>query len=67
LTIVVVGGGPTGVEIRYVCRNEKEISLKEYPELATAASNIYLIDGGDALLSRVTKTYKASDLGVVIN
>jgi NADH dehydrogenase len=27
----------------------KNIFLKEYPELATAASNIYLIDGGDAL------------------
>jgi NADH dehydrogenase len=29
----------------------KNIIFKEYPELATAASNIYLIDGGPALLA----------------
>jgi NADH dehydrogenase len=29
---------------------KKNIFLKEYPELATAASNIYLIEGGPALL-----------------
>jgi NADH dehydrogenase len=50
LTIVVVGGGPTGVEVSGMyAEMRKNIFLKEYPELATAASNIYLIDGGDAL------------------
>jgi NADH dehydrogenase len=73
LTIVVVGGGPTGVEVSGMyAEMRKNIFLKEYPELATAASNIYLIDGGDALLAPMSKesqqdTYKAlSDLGVVI-
>ncbi len=52
LTIVVVGGGPTGVEVSGMfAEMRKNILLKEYPELATAASQIYLVDGGDALLS----------------
>jgi NADH dehydrogenase len=73
LTIVVVGGGPTGVEVSGMyAEMRKNIFLKEYPELATSASNIYLIDGGDVLLAPMSKasqedTYKAlSDLGVVI-
>jgi NADH dehydrogenase len=73
LTIVVVGGGPTGVEVSGMyAEMRRNIFLKEYPELATSASNIYLIDGGDALLAPMSKesqqdTYKAlSDLGVVI-
>jgi NADH dehydrogenase len=52
LTIVVVGGGPTGVEVSGMfAEMRKNILLKEYPELATVASKIYLVDGGDALLS----------------
>jgi NADH dehydrogenase len=45
---------------------------KEYPELDTSASNIYLIDGGDALLSPMSKesqedTLEAlTKLGVVV-
>src|SRR3970040_1400644 len=73
LTIVVAGGGPTGVEVSGMfAEMRKNIFLKEYPELNTTASNIYLIDGGDALLSPMSKashedTYKAlSDLGAVI-
>jgi NADH dehydrogenase len=44
LPIIVVGGGPPVLKYLHVCRM-KEYSLKEYPELATSASNIYLIDG----------------------
>ncbi|HEY4617511.1 MAG TPA: NAD(P)/FAD-dependent oxidoreductase [Flavobacterium sp.] len=73
LTIVVAGGGPTGVEVSGMfAEMRKNIFLKEYPELNTTASNIYLIDGGDALLAPMSKasqedTYKAlSELGVVI-
>ncbi|MBX9888884.1 MAG: NAD(P)/FAD-dependent oxidoreductase [Flavobacteriaceae bacterium] len=73
LTIVVAGGGPTGVEVSGMFAElKKNIFLKEYPELATAASNIYLIDGGPALLAPMSKasqddTYKAlTDLGVVV-
>lgn len=52
LTIVVAGGGPTGVEVSGMyAEMRKSILLKEYPELATVASKIYLVDGADALLS----------------
>lgn len=73
LTIVVAGGGPTGVEVSGMfAEMKKNIFQKEYPELGTAASNIYLIDGGPALLAPMSKesqedTYKAlTELGVVI-
>lgn len=73
LTIVVAGGGPTGVEVSGMfAEMKKNIFQKEYPELGTAASNIYLIDGGPALLAPMSKesqedTHKAlTELGVVI-
>ncbi|MEO0058943.1 MAG: hypothetical protein RLZZ312_590 [Bacteroidota bacterium] len=73
LTIVVVGGGPTGVEVSGMfAEMRKSILRKEYPELDTAASNIYLIDGGTELLSPMSEdsqkdTLKAlTDMGVVV-
>ncbi|MCC9070003.1 NAD(P)/FAD-dependent oxidoreductase [Flavobacterium sp. F-65] len=73
LTIVVAGGGPTGVEVSGMfAEMRKNILLKEYPELDTSASNVYLVDGGDALLAPMSKasqqdTLKAlTDLGVVV-
>lgn len=73
LTIVVAGGGPTGVEVSGMfAEMRKSIFLKEYPELGTSASNIYLVDGSNALLAPMSKesqddTYKAlTDLGVVV-
>lgn len=56
LTIVVAGGGPTGVEVSGMfAEMRKGVLLREYPELATSASNIYLVDGGDALLSPMSE------------
>ncbi|TDD94891.1 NAD(P)/FAD-dependent oxidoreductase [Flavobacterium cellulosilyticum] len=73
LTIVVAGGGPTGVEVSGMfAEMRKNILLKEYPELAATASNIYLVDGGNALLSPMSKesqedTLKAiTELGVIV-
>ncbi|TRX16740.1 NAD(P)/FAD-dependent oxidoreductase [Flavobacterium franklandianum] len=73
LTIVVVGGGPTGVEVSGMfAEMRKNILLKEYPELATAASQIYLVDGGDALLSPMSSASQkytleaVTQLGVVV-
>lgn len=73
LTIVVAGGGPTGVEVSgMIAEMRKNILLKEYPELATTASNLYLVDGSNALLAPMSKasqedTHKAlAELGVVI-
>jgi NADH:ubiquinone reductase (H+-translocating) len=52
LTIVVAGGGPTGVEVSGMfAEMRKSILIKEYPELKTSVSSIYLVDGGEALLS----------------
>ena len=73
LTIVVAGGGPTGVEVSGMfAEMRKSILLKEYPELDTSASNIYLVDGGSALLSPMSvasqnDTLEAlTELGVVV-
>ncbi|MEZ7504938.1 NAD(P)/FAD-dependent oxidoreductase [Flavobacterium sp. Arc2] len=56
LTIVVAGGGPTGVEVSGMfAEMRKSIFQKEYPELGTTASNIYLVDGGPALLAPMSK------------
>jgi len=66
LTIVVVGGGPTGVEVSGMfAEMRKNILLKEYPELATAASKIYLVDGGDALLSPMSLASQKDTLEAV--
>jgi NADH dehydrogenase len=45
LTIVVAGGGPTGVEVSGMYAEMRKSIPKEYPELGTSASNIYLVDG----------------------
>ena len=73
LTIVVAGGGPTGVEVSGMfAEMRKSIFHKEYPELGTSASNIYLVDGSNALLAPMSKdsqedTLKAlTDLGVIV-
>ncbi|MDV6168180.1 NAD(P)/FAD-dependent oxidoreductase [Flavobacterium sp. DG1-102-2] len=73
LNIVVAGGGPTGVEVSGMFAEMRSgILLKEYPELSTSASNIYLVDGGDALLAPMSKksqedTLEAlTKLGVIV-
>jgi NADH dehydrogenase len=71
--IVVAGGGPTGVEVSGMfAEMRKGVLRKEYPELATSVSNVYLVDGGDALLAPMSKqsqkdTYDAlTKLGVIV-
>jgi len=52
LTVVIAGGGPTGVELSGMFAEMRNgILRKEYPELVGKGSEIYLIDGGDELLS----------------
>ena len=63
LTIVVVGGGPTGVELSGMfAEMRKSMLIKEYPELDTAASNIYLVDGGSELLSPMSEASQKDTL-----
>jgi NADH dehydrogenase len=73
LTIVIAGGGPTGVEVSGMFAEMRNgILRKEYPELAGKGSEIYLVDGGSAVLSPMSEksqknTYDAlSQLGVKI-
>jgi NADH dehydrogenase len=57
MTIVVAGGGPTGVELSGMfAEMSKTIIQKEYPELTNVKNaKIYLVDGGSALLSPMSK------------
>ena len=73
LTVVIAGGGPTGVEVSGMLAEMRNgILRKEYPELETAASNLYLVDGGNALLSPMSEesqkdTFDAlTKMGVVV-
>ena len=52
MNIVVAGGGPTGVEVTgMLAEIKKNIFLKEYLELKNIRSKIYIVDGGQNLLS----------------
>lgn len=51
MNIVVVGGGPTGVEVSGALAEMKRYVLpKDYPELDFSKMNIYLLEGGDKML-----------------
>ena len=73
LTIVVAGGGPTGVEVAgMLAEMKKYIVAKDYPELIGSSGKIYIVDGGPNLLAPMSdkthkETYAAlSKLGVKI-
>jgi NADH dehydrogenase len=56
LTVVVAGGGPTGVEISGMFAEMKRtIIAKDYPELTGAQGEIYLVDGLKALLTPMSE------------
>lgn len=55
LNIVVVGGGPTGVEISGTLAEMKKFILpKDYPELDFTKMNIYLLEAADRVLAGMT-------------
>jgi NADH dehydrogenase len=71
LTLVIAGGGPTGVEISGMFAEMKMGLLqKDYPELHGKGGEIYLVDGGKAVLSpmseksQVDTTKALTDMGV---
>jgi len=73
LTIVIAGGGPTGVEISGILAElRNSVIRKEYPELKGTKNEIILVNGGGELLSPMSKksqqyTYKSLEkLGVRI-
>jgi len=52
MSIVIVGGGPTGVELAGTLAEMKKYILpKDYPELEFSAMKIYLLEGLDKILS----------------
>lgn len=73
LTIVIVGGGPTGVELAGALAEMKHEKIpKEYPELQLSHMKIYLLEGMDKLLgnmspasSEVSREY-LEKMGVII-
>jgi len=73
LTVVIAGGGPTGVEIAGMLAEMKRYILgKDYPQLLEATTEIHIIDGAPYLLAPMSekshqRAYKAlADLGVHI-
>ncbi len=55
LTIVVVGGGPTGVEMSGAIADMRRFVLpKDYPELDFNKMKIYLLEGGSGTLSTMS-------------
>ena len=73
LNIVIVGGGPTGVEVSGAIADMRRLVLpKDYPELDFSKMNIYLLEGSPKTLgtmseksSQQSKQY-LEKLGVVV-
>ena len=56
MNIVVVGGGPTGVEISGALAEMKRYVLpKDYPELDFSKMNIYLLEGTQKTLAHMSE------------
>ncbi|GAB3579209.1 NAD(P)/FAD-dependent oxidoreductase [Hymenobacter daeguensis] len=73
LNIVVVGGGPTGVEISgSLAEMRKHVLPKDYPELDLRAMQIFLVEAGPALLGPMSPASQADarrymeELGVLV-
>lgn len=74
LNIVIVGGGPTGIELSGALAEMKRYVLpKEYPELDFKKMDIYLLEGTDRVLggmsnasSQKSKKYLET-MGVIVN
>ena len=63
LNIVVVGGGPTGVEISgSLAEMRKHVLPKDYPELDLQKMQIFLVEAGPALLGPMSKASQGDAL-----
>jgi NADH dehydrogenase len=66
LTIVISGGGPTGVEIAGMLAEMAEnIAAKEYPEIDNLTGHIHLIDAGPVLLAPMSKKAQKEAMNVL--
>lgn len=60
LNIVIVGAGPTGVELAgAMAEFKKSILPKDYPELAPGLMNIYLIEASSRVLATMSEAASA--------
>lgn len=56
LNIVVVGGGPTGVELAgALAEMKKNVLPKDYPDMDFSQLNVYLLEGSPATLGPMSK------------
>jgi len=63
MNIVVVGGGPTGVEVSGALSEMRRYVLpKDYPELDFKKMNIYLLEGGERTLAGMSEKSSADSL-----
>jgi NADH dehydrogenase len=63
MNVVVVGGGPTGVELSgAIAEMKKYVLPKDYPELDFSMMNIYLLEGTGKTLSAMSEQSSADSL-----
>lgn len=63
MNVVIVGGGPTGVEVSGALSEMRQFVLpKDYPELDFAKMNIYLLEGGERTLAGMSEKSSADSL-----
>ncbi len=63
MNIVVVGGGPTGVELSgAIAEMKKYVLPKDYPELDFSKMNIYLLEGTGKTLAAMSEESSADSL-----
>ena len=56
LTIVIVGGGPTGVELSgAIAEMKRDVLPKDYPEIDFSKMKIYLLEGGPKTLGTMSE------------
>jgi NADH dehydrogenase len=66
LTVVISGGGPTGVEVAgMLAEMKRNIFAKDYPELKDAPSQIHLVTSGNVLLRPMSPKAQQESLGVL--
>lgn len=66
LTVVVAGGGPTGVEVSGMLGElRRNIIEQEYPELKGVEGDIFLVDGGPKLLAQMSNRSHLDALGAL--
>ncbi len=73
MNVVVVGGGPTGVELSgTLAEMKRHILPKDYPDLDFEAMHIHLVEGGDEVLDSMSDEASAKardyleELGVIV-